>query len=63
MLCDANGVPLTFLLSGGQASDPNGIMLGFPAYQYTTPGARMFEAVATLPSGEVRATYLIDVKP
>jgi hypothetical protein len=40
-----------------------GVMLGFPSYQYTTPGLRTFEAVATLPSGEVRATYLINVQP
>ncbi|CAI8703687.1 Carboxypeptidase regulatory-like domain-containing protein [Pseudomonas sp. IT-196MI5] len=41
----------------------DGIMLGFPAFQYTTPSARTFEAVATSPSGEVaRATYLINVQ-
>ena len=44
-------------------TDVNGVMLGFPDYQYTTPGARTFEAVATLPSGEVRVTYLINVQP
>ena len=41
----------------------DGVLLGFPAYQYTTPGPRTFEAVATLPSGEVRASYLINVLP
>lgn len=44
-------------------TDLKGVMLGFPTYQYTTPGARIFEAVATLPDGEVRATYLINVQP
>ncbi|CAI8743370.1 Carboxypeptidase regulatory-like domain-containing protein [Pseudomonas sp. IT-P291] len=61
------GAPVTMYrpekepVSGRTHSD--GVMRVYSAYQYTTSGARMFEAVATLPSGEVRATYLIDVQP
>ncbi|CAI8704040.1 hypothetical protein EMIT0196MI5_100135 [Pseudomonas sp. IT-196MI5] len=44
-------------------TNSQGELIDFSAYQYTTTGPRTFEAVVTLPSGEVRATYLIDVQP
>ncbi|WP_433735717.1 hypothetical protein [Pseudomonas putida] len=44
-------------------SNAQGVISIFTAYQYTTLGPRTFEAVATLPSGEARATFLINVMP